>query len=341
MSSGLFLAPGDVLEKGREKLKQLGIEVKIKPWQTAKEEDGLQNGSADNSSANGGELRGAGKIGAANVERMGGDERGGSAGEDGRELAQEAVEGRSQKKGVVRTEGGTDGNQHKKITGEDGISSGPGPNSGAPAGGSRGEEKVTERGAGGLQKTEGGKEIPADGTGRDERGGDGGRGRGDEYRVLAEGVAECVYKKYGIKLPVGDGEGKVIIIEKALSKDLKIDPDDYQRQFDELKAGGGKGGKIQKEQIISVNSKGKLESLLKVEARNSSQETVKGDLKYRLGTNDISAVGRATMIFSTSTGDTGWKEVMREAAKNTNIMMYTHEGDSDPIVHLITLLEHL
>nr|BAN78508.1 VP6 protein [Equine encephalosis virus] len=340
MSSGLFLAPGDVLEKGREKLKQLGIEVKIKPWQTAKKEDGLQNGSADKGNTGGGELRGAGKTGAANVERVGGDERGGSAREDGRELAQEAVEGCSQKKGAVRTEGGADGSQHKKAAGEDGISSGPGSNGGAPAGGSRGEEEATERGARRFQKTEGGKEVPADGAGHDERGDDGGRGRGNEYRVLVEGVAECVYKKYGIKLPVGDGEGKVIIIEKTLSKDLKIDPDDYQRQFDELKAGGGKGGKIKKEQIISVNSKGKLESLLKVEAR-SNQETIKGDLKYRLGTNDISAVGRATMIFSTSTGDTGWKEVMREAAKNTNIMMYTHEGDSDPIVHLITLLEHL
>nr|QRN74868.1 VP6 protein [Equine encephalosis virus] len=341
MSSGLFLAPGDVLEKGREKLKQLGIEVKIKPWQTAKKEDGLQNGSADKGNTGSGELRGAGKTGATDVERVGGDERGGSAGEDGRELAQEAVEGRSQKKGAVRTEGGTDGGEYKKTAGEDGISSGPGSNGRTPAGGSRGEEKATERGARRLQKTEGGKEVPADGAGRDERGDDGGRGRGSEYRVLAEGVAECVYKKYGIKLPVGDGEGKVIIIEKALSKDLKIDPDDYQRQFDELKAGGGKGGKIQKEQIISVNSKGKLESLLKVDARSNLQETIKGDLKYRLGTNDISAIGRATMIFSTSTGDTGWKEVMREAAKNANIMMYTHEGDSDPIVHLITLLEHL
>nr|AQX34696.1 VP6 [Changuinola virus] len=168
--------------------------------------------------------------------------------------------------------------------------------------------------------------------------GDGAEGDGGRRMVvLAEGIARKIKQKYNTELGVYPDEGVVLYFEKHVQNELGFDKELTAQQHEAYKILQKK-----KDRNVSIDKVMSMKKLIDLVGGKDVQEKPISARQsgVRLVSNNIKHVNYATAYFTAPTGDVNWKEVARQAARNSNIMAYHSEGE-DVAKDLIHLIDHL
>nr|AVO64736.1 VP6 [Big Cypress virus] len=132
-------------------------------------------------------------------------------------------------------------------------------------------------------------------------------------------------------------------------KEIGGTKDDYLAQGDALTVLRKKEKIRKKVNIISIESVQGMRDVFGIKESAGKQEigresSASKDVLKRSGvvlvTNDKKYVPRANILFTSPTGDTGWKEVARMATKRTEIRAYVHKPEDGSVKEsLISLVD--
>nr|AGZ91982.1 helicase VP6 [Changuinola virus] len=164
--------------------------------------------------------------------------------------------------------------------------------------------------------------------------------RGDERMgVLTDEISKRIKQKLGVDVDVYPKGGTILYLEKHVQNELLLDKEQIAQQLEMLKLLQKKEKKDKAIKVEKIMSMKKLTDLVGKKDVNEKPISARQS-GVRLVSNNIKHVNKATAYFTAPTGDTNWKNVAREAAKNSNIMAYHSESD-DTAKDLLHLIDHL
>nr|AOX23998.1 VP6 protein [Bluetongue virus 12] len=329
MSAAILLAPGDVIKRSSEELKQRQIQINLVDWmeseggeeeKTESEEDRKAEGPKDGegTQSEGGQKKEGGKeTKDADVDRRIHTAVGSGSGAKGSgERANENADGGDGKVG------GRSGDADAG-TGATGANGG-------------GWVVLTEEIARAIESKYGTKidvykdEVPAQIIEVE-------RSLQKELGISREGVAEQTERLRDLRRKEKSG-AHAKAAEKGRRKQGKRTHGDAQKD-------GTEEGRTSEEPanigitIEGVMSQKKLLSMIGGVERKMAPIGAR-ESAVMLVSNSVKDVVRATAYFTAPTGDPHWKEVAREAAKKKNILAYTSTG-GDVKTEFLHLIDHL
>nr|AMQ36825.1 viral protein 6 [Bluetongue virus] len=329
MSAAILLAPGDVIKRSTEELKQRQIQINLIDWPEGVREKGVeeagreeraeraQNGE-ETQSTSGKEKEGGKKTQNANV--------------DGR--LHIAVGSGSSAEGFGGSPGknadGGDGEigRRNRITNE-----GDGTNGAS----SRGWVVLTDEIARAIESKYGTKvEVYADEPEAQiieiER------NLQKELGISREGVAEQTERLRDIRRRERHRSMKKVETKHKVKDRKKKEVEDVQKEDDQTLP---TREEMQQTGVVveGVMSQKKLLSMIGGIERRAAPIGAR-ESAVMLVSNSLKDVARATAYFTSPTGDPNWKEVAREASKNKNILAYTSAG-GDVKSEFLHLIDHL
>nr|AGZ91992.1 helicase VP6 [Changuinola virus] len=183
----------------------------------------------------------------------------------------------------------------------------------------------SEAGAGMVGGTTAGSEVGTEGNGR--------------LVVMTDDIAKRIKQKLGVDVDIYPKEGIILYLEKHVQNELLLDKEQTAQQQEILKIIQKKEKKEKGIKIEKIMSMKKLIDLVGKKDVNEKPISARQS-GVRLISNNIKHVNKATAYFTAPTGDTNWKNVAREAAKNSNIMAYHSEGEN-AAKDLLHLIDHL
>nr|AGZ91984.1 helicase VP6 [Changuinola virus] len=235
------------------------------------------------------------------------------------------------------------------------------------------KEKSNREGLGGETKTDNEEKDKVGKTGDQDREGDGGKrekilqhehvqrgggskegdgmvggattrseaGAGGEGRmgVLTDEISKRIKQKLGVDVDVYPKGETILFLEKHVQNELLLDKEQIAQQLEVLRLIQKKEKKDRVVKIEKIMSMKKLTDLVGKKDVNEKPISARQS-GVRLVSNNIKHVNKATAYFTAPTGDTNWKNVAREAAKNSNIMAY-HSDSDDTAKDLLHLIDHL
>nr|AGZ91987.1 helicase VP6 [Changuinola virus] len=173
--------------------------------------------------------------------------------------------------------------------------------------------------------TTGGAEAGAEGHGR--------------LVVITDEIAKRIKQKLGVDVDIYPKEGIILYLEKHVQNELLLDKEQIAQQQEMYKTIQKREKKDKEVKIEKIMSMKKLIDLVGKKDVNEKPISARQS-GVRLVTNNIKHVNKATAYFTAPTGDTNWKNVAREAAKNSNIMAY-HSDSENVAKDLLHLIDHL
>nr|AGZ91989.1 helicase VP6 [Changuinola virus] len=157
--------------------------------------------------------------------------------------------------------------------------------------------------------------------------------------VMTEEIAKRIKQKLGVDVNVYPAVGIILYLEKHVQNELLLDKEQIAQQQEIFKVIQKKEKKEKDIKIEKIMSMKKLIDLVGKKDVNEKPISARQS-GVRLVSNNIKHVNKATAYFTAPTGDINWKNVAREAAKNSNIMAYHSESD-DIAKDLLHLIDHL
>nr|CAD2286102.1 VP6 [Bluetongue virus] len=329
MSAAMLLAPGDVIKRSSEELKQRQIQINLVDWVGSEQETGEQE--ADSKERN--------RKGAEDGEEA--QPQGGEKKESGKEIEDANVDGRvhttvGSGSGAERTGGSAsknaDGRNGATARRDRAVNGGDGTD-----GANRGRWVVlTEEIARAIELKYGARvDVYADEPVAQiievER------SLQKELGLTREGVAEQTERLRDLRRRErGEHAKRMGERRKQEPKKKKKDENSKEEaQAQQPQENTADGGIV----IEGVMSQKKLLSMVggvdrKVKPVGARESVV------MLVSNSLNDVSRATAYFTSPTGDPNWKEVAREASKKKNILAYTSAG-GDVKTEFLHLIDHL
>nr|AGZ91983.1 helicase VP6 [Changuinola virus] len=157
--------------------------------------------------------------------------------------------------------------------------------------------------------------------------------------VMTDEIAKRIKQKLGVDVNVYPTAGLILYLEKHVQNELLLDKEQIAQQQEIFKLIQKKEKKEKDIKIEKIMSMKKLIDLVGKKDVNEKPISARQS-GVRLVSNNIKYVNNATAYFTAPTGDVNWKNVAREAAKNSNIMAYHSESD-DIAKDLLHLIDHL
>ncbi|AIT40419.1 VP6 [Bluetongue virus 1] len=330
MSAAILLAPGDVIKRSSEELKQRQIQINLVDWtenESEKEEEpkvGGENKEQDNL-----------KDGEGTQQKDGKKEKGGEEAQDAnvnRRLHTTVGSGSSAKGSGERTNKDADGGDGKTRRGGGDADEG----AGVVGAGRGGWVVLTDEIARAIESKYGTKVDVY----RDEASAqiiEIERSLQKELGITREGVAEQTEKLRDLRRKE-KGEPRAKAVMKGDRKHGRNSRDGSSKKE-------GIGEEAQEETtkigvtIEGVMSQKKLLSMIGGVERKAAPIGAR-ESAVMLVSNNIKDVARATAYFTSPTGDPNWKEVAREASKKKNILAYSSTG-GDTKMEFLHLIDHL
>nr|AGZ91993.1 helicase VP6 [Changuinola virus] len=166
-------------------------------------------------------------------------------------------------------------------------------------------------------------------------------GAGGEGRmgVLTDEISKRIKQKLGVEVEVYPNGETILFLEKHVQNELLLDKEQIAQQLEVFRVIQKKEKKDKSVKVEKIMSMKKLIDLVGKKDVNEKPISARQS-GVRLVSNNIKHVNKATAYFTAPTGDTNWKNVAREAAKNGNIMAYHSESD-DTAKDLLHLIDHL
>ncbi|AKP24117.1 VP6 [Bluetongue virus 1] len=330
MSAAMLLAPGDVIKRSSEELKQRQIQISLVDWTESesekKEEPKVEREIKEQNNLNDGE---------GTQQKDGKKKEGGEEAQDAdvdRRLRTAVGSGSSAKGSGERTDKDVDGGDGKTRRGGGDVDEGAG-----VAGASRGGWVVlTDEIARAIESKYGTKVDVY----RDEASAqiiEIERSLQKELGITREGVAEQTEKLRDLRRKE-KGEPRTKAVMKEDRKHGKNNRDSSSKKE-------GIGEEVQEKTtkvgitIEGVMSQKKLLSMIGGVERKAAPIGAR-ESAVMLVSNNIKDVARATAYFTSPTGDPNWKEVAREASKKKNILAYSSTG-GDTKTEFLHLIDHL
>ncbi|AGW27464.1 VP6 [Bluetongue virus 16] len=330
MTYAMLLAPGDVIKRSSEELKQRQIQINLVDWTESesekKEELKVEGENKEQDNSNDGE--GA-------QQKDGKKEEGGEEAQDAnvdRRLHTTVGPGSSAKGSGERADKDVGRGDGKTRRGGGNADEGAG-----IAGASRGGWVVlTDEIARAIESKYGTKvDVYRDETSAQiieiER------SLQKELGITREGVAEQTEKLRDLRRKE-KGEPRTTAVMKGDRKHGRNSRDSPSKKE-------GVGEEVQEETtkvgitIEGVMSQKKLLSMIGGVERKAAPIGAR-ESAVMLVSNNIKDVARATAYFTSPTGDPNWKEVAREASKKKNILAYSSTG-GDTKTEFLHLIDHL
>ncbi|AKP24167.1 VP6 [Bluetongue virus 1] len=326
----MLLAPGDVIKRSSEELKQRQIQISLVDWTESesekKEEPKVEREIKEQNNLNDGE---------GTQQKDGKKKEGGEEAQDAdvdRRLRTAVGSGSSAKGSGERTDKDVDGGDGKTRRGGGDVDEGAG-----VAGASRGGWVVlTDEIARAIESKYGTKVDVY----RDEASAqiiEIERSLQKELGITREGVAEQTEKLRDLRRKE-KGEPRTKAVMKEDRKHGKNNRDSSSKKE-------GIGEEVQEKTtkvgitIEGVMSQKKLLSMIGGVERKAAPIGAR-ESAVMLVSNNIKDVARATAYFTSPTGDPNWKEVAREASKKKNILAYSSTG-GDTKTEFLHLIDHL
>nr|QPA19158.1 helicase [Bluetongue virus 16] len=330
MSAAILLAPGDVIKRSSEELKQRQIQINLVDWTESESEKGEEpkvegeNKEQDNL-----------KDGEGTQQKDGKEEKGSEEAQNAnvdRRLHTTVGSGSSAKGFGERSDKDADRGDAKTRRGGGDVDEGAG-----VVGASRGGWVVlTDEIARAIESKYGTKVDVY----RDEASAqiiEIERSLQKELGITREGVAEQMEKLRDLRRKE-KGEPRAKVVMKGDRKHGKSSRDGSSKKE-------GVGEEVQEETtkigitIEGVMSQKKLLSMIGGVERRAAPIGAR-ESAVMLVSNNIKDVARATAYFTSPTGDPNWKEVAREASKKKNILAYSSTG-GDTKTEFLHLIDHL
>nr|ABY67716.1 VP6 protein [Bluetongue virus]AKV61597.1 VP6 [Bluetongue virus 9] len=330
MSAAMLLAPGDVIKRSSEELKQRQIQINLVDWTESesekKEEPKVEGENKEQDNSNDGE---------GTQQKNGKKKEGGEEAQDAnvdRRLHTTVGSGSSAKGSGERADQNVDRGDGKTRRRGRNADEGAG-----VAGASRGGWVVlTDEIARAIESKYGTKvDVYRDETSAQiieiER------SLQKELGITREGVAEQTEKLRDLRRKE-KGEARTKAVMKGDRKHGRNSRDSSSKkegveeevQEETTKAGITIEGVMSQKKLLSMIG-GVERKAAPIGARESA---------VMLVSNNIKDVARATAYFTSPTGDPNWKEVAREASKKKNILAYSSTG-GDTKTEFLHLIDHL
>nr|QED41398.1 VP6 protein [Bluetongue virus] len=329
MSAAILLAPGDVIKRSSEELKQRQIQINLVDWieseggkedKTEPKEESKAEGSKD---------------GEGTQQKDGKKKEGGEEAQDAnvdRRLHTTVGSGSSAKGSGERADKDVNRGDGKTRRGGGNADEGAG-----VAGTSRGGWVVlTDEIARAIESKYGTKvdvyrdEVPAQIIEVE-------RSLQKELGISREGVAEQTERLRDLRRKEKNGT-HAKAVERGGRKQRKKAHGDAQREGVEEEKTSEEPARIGIT-IEGVMSQKKLLSMIGGVERKAAPIGAR-ESAVMLVSNNIKDVARATAYFTSPTGDPNWKEVAREASKKKNILAYSSTG-GDTKTEFLHLIDHL
>nr|AVO64745.1 VP6 [Ninarumi virus] len=166
--------------------------------------------------------------------------------------------------------------------------------------------------------------------------------------VPTASVANAIKEKFGIDVKIMEDGGveRVLVMKPSLLYDVGLDKDQAKEVGDRVRMWikKPKTSKDRKQgEVVQVSSMAVLKELLQV--KDEGQVNIMAQTRVRLVTNKKKYLDAAQVMFTAPTGDVGWKELAREAAKKQNIQVYVYKQGKDdsetPARSYPALVDHL
>nr|QWE80479.1 helicase [Corriparta virus] len=170
---------------------------------------------------------------------------------------------------------------------------------------------------------------------------------GSKKMVLTKSVASAIMEHTGMEPEVVGGDVKdkmsVLQISNAVGKYLGMSPDMIREQTDILTSLKKEAKKKKLSiDVVRVESEAKFNSIF---PSSGNKKVGVGKMSgVGMVTNKKEYVSQASVMFTSPTGDPGWKEVSREAMKRSNIRAYVHDPEKSGVPSheaLVTLIRSL
>ncbi|AGW27488.1 VP6 [Bluetongue virus 1] len=330
MTYAILLAPGDVIKRSSEELKQRQIQINLVDWTESesemKEEPKVEREIKEQGNLNDGE---------GTQQKNGKKEEGGEEAQDAnvdRRLHTTVGSGSSAKGSGERADKDVDRGDGKTRRGGGDVDEGAG-----VAGASRGGwVMLTDEIARAIESKYGTKVDVY----RDEASAqiiEIERSLQKELGITREGVAEQTEKLRDLRRKE-KGEPRTKAVMKEDRKHGKNNRDSSSKKE-------GIGEEVQEKTttvgitLEGVMSQKKLLSMIGGVERKAAPIGAR-ESAVMLVSNNIKDVARATAHFTSPTGDPNWKEVAREAPKKKNILAYSSTG-GDTKTEFLHLIDHL
>ncbi|AFH41517.1 VP6 [Eubenangee virus] len=328
MTTVLLLAPGDVIKDSTRELKERGIQIKVVDWNDEKK-SGERTENGDSRAA-----RGGGGTATEETENRVGVESGGkSSGTRNEGGERGSVEGSRKRElpdlGIQRKDHGSDRgfeSQVKSVARKFQVLSREiaevirekfGQEVGVYKGGGLADEKILFLDSHVLKEIGLGKEAHAQQREAKKE--------LDRWLKSTNNINPSKQKRKNGRKGKQDSEDNDNVDTEKGDRQQLAEPS-------EVKTDG-------KDLIEDVLSYKKLEDLIgKRDVKEEKFGAVRSSV--RLVSNDIEDVKKASAYFTCPTGDTSWKNVAREAAKQDNIMAYVGQSE-DPKIEFLHLIDHL